>query len=158
NGGRNEAEPSASASCALSGGLPLYSGGSWAQVGAGPLPDGRQRRKPSGLPAPEARRWTSPSATCLTSRRATTGWAGRLYPRGRPCPPCGRRRGLGAPRRHRAPVLAYQCPRCAAVFTAFTGTALAGTQRRPSELVLILRGIAQGTPTAQLARELGCSR
>ena len=35
----------------------------------------------------------------------------------------------------------------------------AGTQRRPVvELVLILRGFAQGVPTAQLARELGCDR
>ena len=31
-------------------------------------------------------------------------------------------------------------------------------QAPPSELVLILRGFAQGVPTAQLARELGCDR
>jgi hypothetical protein len=44
------------------------------------------------------------------------------------------------------------------VFNAFTGTALRGTKRRPAELMLILRGFAQGVPTAQLARELGCDR
>ena len=33
-----------------------------------------------------------------------------------------------------------------------------GTKRRPVELVLIVRGFAQGVPTAQLARELGCDR
>ena len=33
-----------------------------------------------------------------------------------------------------------------------------GTHRRPSQLVLILRGIAQGTSTSQLARELSGSR
>jgi hypothetical protein len=43
------------------------------------------------------------------------------------------------------------------MFNAFTGAALAGTHRRPSELVLILRGIARG-PTARLARELGRGR
>src|SRR5438270_351389 len=59
---------------------------------------------------------------------------------------------------HRAPVLDYRCPRCGAVFNAFTGTALAGTHRRPAELVLILRGVTRGEPTARLARELGCSR
>ena len=47
---------------------------------------------------------------------------------------------------------------CRRVFNAFTGTALQGTRRRPAELVLILRGIAQGVPTARLARELGCDR
>jgi transposase-like protein len=95
----------------------------------------------------------------LLDEQACYDWlVGRLYPRGLACPSCGRQRGLGVHRRHRAPVLDYQCPRCAAVFNAFTGTALAGTRRRPSELVLILRGVAQGTPTARLARELGCSR
>jgi transposase-like protein len=95
----------------------------------------------------------------LLDEQACYDWlVSRLYPRGLACPHCGRKRGLGVHRRHRAPVLDYQCPRCAAVFNAFTGTALAGTHRRPSELVLILRGIAQGAPTARLARELGCSR
>ena len=60
-------------------------------------------------------------------------------------------------RAHRDPVLDYRCA-CGRVFNAWTGTALQGTQRRPSELVLVARGIAQGTPTARLARELGCSR
>ena len=43
-------------------------------------------------------------------------------------------------------------------FNAFTGTALAGTHRTPAEIVLAVRGFAQGVPTAQLARELGCDR
>jgi hypothetical protein len=55
-------------------------------------------------------------------------------------------------------VLDYRCPRCRRVFNAFTQTALHKMQYRPSRIVLILRGIAQGTPTAQLARELGASR
>jgi transposase-like protein len=95
----------------------------------------------------------------LLDEQACYDWlVGRLYPRGLACPQCGRKRGLGVHRRHRAPVLDYQCPRCGAVFNAFTGTALAGTHRRPAELVLVLRGIARGEPTARLARELGCSR
>jgi hypothetical protein len=55
-------------------------------------------------------------------------------------------------------VLDYRCPGCKRVFNAFTGTAFHKMQYRPSRIVLILRGIAQGTPTAQLARELGASR
>ena len=57
-------------------------------------------------------------------------------------------------RRRRAPVLDYRCGHCRRVFNAFTGTALHGVKRRPGELVLIVRGFAQGVPTAQLAREL----
>jgi transposase-like protein len=81
-----------------------------------------------------------------------------LHPDGLACPRCGARDGLAIHRRHRAPVLDYRCTACHRVFNAFTDTALQGTKRRPVELVLIIRGIAQGVPTAQLARELGCDR
>jgi transposase-like protein len=81
-----------------------------------------------------------------------------LHPDGLCCPRCGARHGLGIHRRHRAPVLDYRCAACGRVFNASTGTALQATKRRPAELVPIVRGFAQGVPTAQLARELGCDR
>jgi transposase len=81
-----------------------------------------------------------------------------LHPDGLSCPRCHRHEGLHVHRRYRAPVLDYRCYHCGRVFNAFTGTVLHGIRRRPSELILILRGIAQGVPTAQLARELGCDR
>ena len=81
-----------------------------------------------------------------------------LHPKGLACPRCGACDDLGVHRRHRAPILDLRCKACRRVFNAFTGTALHGTKRRPVELVLIVRGFAQGVPTAQLARELGCDR
>jgi transposase-like protein len=81
-----------------------------------------------------------------------------LHPNGLACPRCGARDRLGVHRRHRAPVLDYQCGSCGRVFNAWTGTILHRMQRRPSQILLILRGIAQGTTTARLARELGCDR
>lgn len=80
-----------------------------------------------------------------------------LHPDGLACPRCGGDR-LGVHRRHRAPVLDYRCRDCRRVFNAFTGTALQKTARRPSALLLILRGFAQGVTTSRLARELGCDR
>src|SRR3954454_19649785 len=77
-----------------------------------------------------------------------------LHPGGLACPQCGGADDLGVHRRHREPVLDYQCGRCGRVFNAFTGTALHGTKSRPGRILLILRGIAQGQPTAQMAREL----
>lgn len=82
----------------------------------------------------------------------------RLHPDGLACPRCGERQHLGVHRCHRAPVVDFQCGGCGRVFNAFTGTSLQGTHRRPSQLLMILRGVAQGTPTAQLARALGCDR
>lgn len=81
-----------------------------------------------------------------------------LHPGGLRCPTCRRDDALSVHDRHRPPVLDYRCRRCHAVFNAYTGTPLQKTHRTPAQLVLILRGIWQGTPTAQLARELGCDR
>jgi transposase len=81
-----------------------------------------------------------------------------LHPDGLSCPICKVGDHLRVHRRHRAPVLDYRCTACGRVFNAFTGTDLEGTHRRPAEIMLILRGFAQGVPTAQLARELGCDR
>ena len=81
-----------------------------------------------------------------------------LHPDGLACPRCGTRDGLVVHHRHRNPIIDYRCAGCRRVFNAFTETLLQGTKRRPVELVLILRGFAQGMPTAPLARELGCDR
>lgn len=81
-----------------------------------------------------------------------------LHPEGLACPRCHCADGMRVHRRHRAPVLDYRCGHCGRVFNVFTETALHGLRRRPSELVLIVRGFAQGVPTAQLARELECDR
>ena len=81
-----------------------------------------------------------------------------LHPDGLACPRCRRADRMRVHRSHRAPAIDYRCGHCRRVFNAFTGTILHGTRRRPSELALIVRGIAQGGPTARLARELDCDR
>jgi len=81
-----------------------------------------------------------------------------LHPGGLACPRCRRRDALRVHRRHRDPVLDYRCGHCRRVFNAFTGTDWHKTRHRPSRIVLILRGVAQGRPTAGLARELSASR
>jgi transposase len=81
-----------------------------------------------------------------------------FHPDGLRCPRCHAAEGFYTQRDFREPVLDYRCSRCSRVFNAWTGTVFQGTHRRPSQLVLILRGIAQGTSTSRLARELSCSR
>ena len=81
-----------------------------------------------------------------------------LHPGGLACPRCGGRDRPAVHRRHRAPVLDYRCRACRRVFNAYTGTALGGSHKTPAQVLLILRGIAQGVPTARLARELGLDR
>jgi transposase-like protein len=81
-----------------------------------------------------------------------------LHPDGFACPRCHEGDRMAVHRRRRPPVLDYRCGHCGRVFNAFTDTALHGVKRRPAELVLIVRGFAQGVSTAQLARELECDR
>lgn len=77
--------------------------------------------------------------------------------------------GLGCPRGHdlahcqvnerdRWPILDYRCKQCGRCFNLFTGTVLQGTKYNVVVIVQLLRGIVQGTPTAQLAREIGVGR
>jgi transposase-like protein len=79
-----------------------------------------------------------------------------LHPDGLRCPRCGapERR----PARRAAAFPAYRCQQCDRFYTVLTGTCFAKTRQSPARLVLILRGIAKGEPTARLARELGLCR
>ncbi len=85
---------------------------------------------------------------------------GLLHPDGLTCPRCGggRDRYNVHRRREGSPVVDYRCKDCRRVFNLFTGTAWQGAHRTPAEILLVLRGFAQGVPTAKLARELGASR
>jgi transposase-like protein len=79
-----------------------------------------------------------------------------LHPSGLMCPHCGHsERRLFRAQGH---FPAYRCRACEGYYTLLTGTAFAKTRQRPATLVLLLRGIAKGEPTAHLARELGLSR
>jgi transposase-like protein len=80
---------------------------------------------------------------------------GVLHPRGLQCP-VGHRVVAGqAPHMSdRAPVVDYRCRRCGKVFNLFTSTLWKGTHYSCRQVVLLVRGFAQGVPTLHLAREL----
>ena len=82
-----------------------------------------------------------------------------LHPKGLRCP---QRHALPkdqAPHdRHRAPIFDYRCRQCGAVFNLFTHTLWSRSRYSCKTIVLILRGIAQGTPTQHLAAELQVDR
>jgi len=82
-----------------------------------------------------------------------------LHPDGLACPRCGARDGLTIHRRRPdSPVVDHRCKGCRRVFNMYTNTPWQGTHHGPAQILLILRGIAKGEPTAKLAREVGVSR
>jgi transposase-like protein len=97
-----------------------------------------------------------PIAELLDDSICTLWLERHLHPHGLTCPRCGHadKRLFRA----QAHVPAYRCRACDGYYTLLTGTAFAKTRQRPATLVLLLRGIAKGEPTARLARELGISR
>jgi transposase-like protein len=99
-----------------------------------------------------------PIADLLDKQACYAKLVALLHPDGLACQRCGSHEGLKVHRRNRDPVLDYRCSGCGRVFNAWTGTVLQGTPRRPAEILLILRGFAQGTSTARLARELACDQ
>ncbi len=54
----------------------------------------------------------------------------------------------------RFPVVDYRCRICGSVYNLFTNTVWSGTHYKCTTIVLVMRGIAQGDPTAQLSDEL----
>jgi transposase-like protein len=79
-----------------------------------------------------------------------------LHPEGLACPRCRHsERRLFRAQGH---FPAYRCRACDGYYTLLTDTIFEKTRQRPATLVLLLRGIAKGEPTARLARELGLSR
>ena len=93
----------------------------------------------------------------LLDNDACLTWLERhLHAEGMRCPRCGA--SERRPARRAAAFPAYRCRQCDRFYTLLTGTHFAKTRQTPAKLVLILRGIAKGEPTARLARELGLSR
>lgn len=81
-----------------------------------------------------------------------------FHPQGLHCRRCQTQEGFRIHNSFREPILNYRCTKCKCVFNAWSGTFFQGTHWRPKQMVLILRGFTQGVSTAQLARELLCSR
>jgi transposase-like protein len=79
-----------------------------------------------------------------------------LHPDGVRCPHCesGARRFA----RQNGLWTAWRCRACDHYYTVLSGTVFEKTRQPPSKLVLLLRGIAKGEPTARLARELNIGR
>jgi len=81
--------------------------------------------------------------------------AGVLHPKGIRCPEGHKVAHGQAPHMSdRAPVVDYRCRTCSKVFNLFTGTLWSGTHYACRQVVLIVRGFAQGVPTLHLAKEL----
>lgn len=93
----------------------------------------------------------------LLDEELSVAWLMRhFHPAGLKCPHCQTERtsaryfrsntGSGLP--------VYRCQQCEGIYHLYSGTVFEGSQLRPSQVVLLLRGFLQGQSSAQLSREL----
>jgi transposase-like protein len=83
-----------------------------------------------------------------------------FHPKGLKCPHCDARRSQARPfrRTRRSQVMVYRCHRCHGLYNVYSGTIFQARHLRPAQVVLLLRGVCKGEPTAGLARELSLPR
>lgn len=83
-----------------------------------------------------------------------------FHPKGLKCPHCDARRSQARPFRHtrRSQVTVYRCRECHGLYNVYSGTIFQARHLRPGQVVLLLRGVCKGEPTATLARELSLPR
>ena len=101
-----------------------------------------------------------PIQSLIDEERAEAWVLNHFHPEGLYCPKC--QASVSEARDFRKTATSglqvYRCKHCQSIYTLYSGTAFAGTQFRPSQGVLLLRGVCQGVSSAQLARELNISR
>jgi transposase-like protein len=79
-----------------------------------------------------------------------------FHPDGFCCPHC--QASLAEARKFRetkeSQLTVYRCGICDGVYNLYTGTLFESTKLSPQQVILLLRGVMQGTPSNQLAEEL----
>lgn len=97
----------------------------------------------------------------LMGRQACIQWTeDHFHPNGLKCPHCGadRQRALFFRKTKRSDLDVYRCRDCRGIYNLYSGTVFEGRHFTPEQVVLFMREVLQGKPTAKLARELKISR
>jgi transposase-like protein len=97
----------------------------------------------------------------LMSEKASTEWIMEYFhPNGVRCPHCQAEwaRAFEFRTTRTSQLTVYRCRECMGIYTLYSGTVFEGRHFRPSQVVLLVRGVLKGESAATLARELGMSR
>jgi len=81
-----------------------------------------------------------------------------FHPEGLRCQKCGSTRRRLFRQTEISRLTVYRCLECEGIYNLYSGTLFEKKHLRPSQVVLLLRGIAKGEPSMRLAQELGVSR
>lgn len=97
----------------------------------------------------------------LMSEKASEEWIlEHFHPNGLRCPHCeaGWAEGFEFRRTRKSGLTVYRCRRCMGIYNLYSGTVFEARHLRPSQVILLLRGVLKGESAATMARELAMSR
>jgi transposase-like protein len=79
-----------------------------------------------------------------------------FHPKGLQCPQCHHavEQSRDFRRTRTSALLVHRCRDCDALYNLYTGTIFEGSQWKPTQVVLLMRGICKGETTRELAAEL----
>lgn len=81
-----------------------------------------------------------------------------FHPEGLRCPKCGSKSRRTFRETETSRLTVYRCLECEGIYNLYSGTLFEKKHLRPSQVVLLLRGVTKGEPSMRLAQELGVSR
>ena len=101
-----------------------------------------------------------PILDVIDNDSATDWLLNHFHPNGLKCPHCEAEAEEARPLRQTttSQLTVYRCLVCAGIYNLYSGTVFQQKQLTPVQAVLLLHGVYQGEPRAQIARELGLSR
>ena len=99
-----------------------------------------------------------PITDLLDDGRSETWLLEHFHPKGLQCPKCGSTRRRFFRETETSRLTVYRCLRCEGIYNLYSGTLFEKKHLRPSQVVLLLRGVSRGESSMRLAEELGVSR
>jgi hypothetical protein len=81
-----------------------------------------------------------------------------FHPEGLRCPKCGSTRRRFFRKTQTSKLTVYRCLECEGIYNLYSDTLFEKKHLRPSQVVLLLRGVARGESSVRLTEELGVSR
>lgn len=95
--------------------------------------------------------------TDLLSEAESENWIREhFHPQGLKCPGCGlgEEAAYAFRRTQRSSLVVYRCMGCGAIYNLYTGTVFQQRHLKPSQVVLLIRGVLKGESSRVLAAEL----
>lgn len=99
-----------------------------------------------------------PITDLLDDRRSEKWLLEHFHPEGLRCSKCSSTRRRFFRETETSRLTVYRCLECEGIYNLYSGTLFEKKHLRPSQVILLLRGVAKGESSISLAEELGVSR